>query len=99
MGGKGSLARVIDISTWEKGHVITRRETASTLSHRGEPQGLGFLHVFAQEAPHSEASSQPACLLQTEKLQTSIYFTSLSFLVRSIYHRGILSECATEAAN
>lgn len=51
MGGKGGLVHVTDISTWEKGHVITRRETASALSHHEEPQGLLLLHMFTQDTP------------------------------------------------
>lgn len=83
----------------EKSHVITRRETASVLSHPGEPGGLLLLHVLTLETPRSAVPPRPQCLLGTGERHTSIYLMFLSFLIRNIYHRGILSKYSTKAAN
>lgn len=83
----------------EKSRVITRRERASVLSHPGEPRGLLLLRVLTLETLSICSATQPDCLVGTGELQTRICFTSLSFLVRNIYHRAILSKYSTEAAN
>lgn len=66
MGGKDSLVGVTDISTWEEGHMITRRGTASTPSHHRAPQRLLLLHMLTQET-HQLGVTQPCVSLMHRK--------------------------------